>query len=161
MFEKQIDVCLYEGVFPFNNKPPDAWFHGMCQSDFPLANHCLATAWCGVSCHRMVWWLLGRTEELSVKLNTSFLQTYCPCVEFNKELCLSPFPRWLNPSRNALLDSLTIFVYTWQFIPINSPILLFCRKRSELDSWEGKITQRKSSVKPSKQKLTSAGWFSL
>ena len=51
VFEKQIDVCLHEGVFPFNNKLTETCSHGICQSDLPVANHHHGAVWRGVMCH--------------------------------------------------------------------------------------------------------------
>lgn len=51
LFGKQIDVCLYERVFPCNNKLTESCSNGVCFSDLTLANHVRGGARRGVMCH--------------------------------------------------------------------------------------------------------------
>lgn len=116
LFEKQINVCLYERVFLFNNKLTESCSKGDCQSDPPVTNHVHGAVWRGVMGHIArsggCWEWLEREKRSLTPVSP---QTYSPSLGFNKELCLLESPGWLNSSRNALLVSLIVFINTWPF----------------------------------------------
>lgn len=161
VFEKQIDVCFFmRKLFPLNNKPAltrslmaSAEVTGGGDQSSPRAPH--GVVWC-VTWDGLVaagnGWSGNRGAERQA-------QTHCPSVGFNKELCLLQRPGMTSSQQECASG----FSYRSRkhltVQPINCRSPLFCSEGSESDSRGGKITRWKSSVKQSKQKPASAGWF--